>query len=510
MKWEFQQLDKNLSYDIVETLVAVHTYKTSHEEAAHDFGPVVTDDSSEAHFVRAPLPGTLETFREAGWAFVEPDASLALAAAERSAVSGTSAVSQVVVNDSDQLMIATDRVAVKLADDFTEEEALRVLAEDGLTPLGRLKFAKNLFEARLPGGRPLPDIVSALQAKADRYEFVDPQLLQIIKGRIRPDDPGFAKQWQHDDGKGGGPDSADIRSEAAWDLTRGAGVRIAVIDQGMLISHPDLKDGIKGGGFFLENGTARADFVKLQPGMAGFPDNPHGTFCLGMAGARFNNGNSGCGSAPEADLIAIACSLKDVTAQAALARAVAYAVNPATEDDHATPVDGADVISCSLGPKGEAWHIQPVLDLAIKSAKGGRGGLGVPIFWAVDNNPVALSRDEVCSHPDVIAVSRSDRNNSGGDAAFGPKLDLLAPGVKVFSTLSGTAGDFGSRSGTSFAAPLAAGVAALVISRHPDFTPAEVRARLRQTCDQIGNVVYVNGHNNHFGFGRINAARAVQ
>ena len=94
-------------------------------------------------------------------------------------------------------------------------------------------------------------------------------------------------------------------------------------------------------------------------------------------------------------------------------------------------------------------------------------------------------------------------------SAFGPKLEFLAPGVNVFSTRSRS--QHGFSTGTSFATPLAAGVGALVLSRDPTLTATQVRDRLRASCDQVGGVVYdANNHNDEYGFGRINAQRAVQ
>jgi hypothetical protein len=117
----------------------------------------------------------------------------------------------------------------------------------------------------------------------------------------------------------------------------------------------------------------------------------------------------------------------------ALARAVAYTADPTREDGQAA--NGADVIACSLGPNGADCDPTSVLDLAIQfAANQGLGGLGAPIFWAVSNGFAELARDEVCSHPDVIGVGHSNRNNLDDGSAFGPKLEFLAPGVEVYST----------------------------------------------------------------------------
>ena len=145
-----------------------------------------------------------------------------------------------------------------------------------------------------------------------------------------------------------------------------------------------------------------------------------------------------------------------VGTQATLARAVAYAADPTREDGRARPEDGADIISCSLGPDTVAdWKLTSVLDLALDfAATRGRGGLGSPLFWSVSNGNFELVRDEVCSHPRVLAVGRSNRNDRQDGSAFGPKLEFLAPGREVFSTRAGNRN--GVDTGTSFATPLAA------------------------------------------------------
>ncbi len=355
------------------------------------------------------------------------------------------------------------------------------------------------------------EVVQKLQQDLRRYRFVEPVLIEAIPGRYTPTDPDFGNQWQHrNDGSNGGVAGADIHSEQAWDYSRGQGIRLAIIDNGIQVTHPDLSPGIVGGGYFGPDKSGGATFQRWRPKQAGFPNGDHGTFCLGMAGARANNGQGGCGSAPEADLIAIACLNDQVGTQLTLARALAFAANPTTEDPTASEKDGADVISCSLGPNGADWEMTSVLDLAITGAAGsGRGGLGTPIFWAASNGPYDIVHDDVCSHPDVIAVSRSNRNDLEDGAAYGPKLDFLAPGVEVYSTRSG--GGFGYWTGCSFATPLTAGVAALILSRYPAWTRNQVLQRLRDTCDQIGGIEYdAQGHHPNYGHGRINAQEAVR
>ncbi|MFC7080511.1 S8 family serine peptidase [Halorussus caseinilyticus] len=175
-----------------------------------------------------------------------------------------------------------------------------------------------------------------------------------------------------------------------------------------------------------------------------------------------------------------------------------------------TSADGADVISCSLGPNGANWQLQSVLETAIEFAQNdGRSGQGTPIFWAVSNGNFPVASDEVCSHPDTIAVGRSDRNDTEDGSAYGPELDFLAPGVNVYSTTSG--GGYGTSTGTSFAAPCAASVGSLVLGADATLSADQVRQTLRDTCEKVGGVSYgSDGRHEKYGHGRVNAARAVE
>ena len=93
----------------------------------------------------------------------------------------------------------------------------------------------------------------------------------------------------------------------------------------------------------------------------------------------------------------------------------------------------------------------------------GASGKGMAVFWAASNGwNVDVALDEVVSHNNVIAVVRSNRNDREDDTARGAEVELIAPGVEVFSTESGN--QYGTGTGTSYAAPCVAGCAALALS----------------------------------------------
>ncbi len=448
-----------------------------------------------------------EAFNRAGWLFVRPSAELARAVESRQTPQQVAFIGRVFRHSDGHLEIGTDRLTVKLQPQLSQSEVQSALAAANLEVVRELKFAPYLYEVRVGAGSDPLDVAVALHENP-AFIYAEPQMLRHLPQRFTPTDPDYSEQWQwHNDGSNGGTVGADIDAEAAWDFTRGAGVRVAVIDNGIDVNHPDLAPAIAAGAaYFQDDGMAGANFVL---GLTGFPDSNHGTFCSGMAIARANNSEGGCGAANEADFLPVACLADQVGTQATLARAVAYAADPTTENAAANADDGADVISCSLGPNDSPWQLESVLDDAINFAiASGRGGRGTPIFWAVDNSPNPIANDEVCSHPGVIAVGRSTRNDTEDGSAFGPKLEFLAPGVDVYSTTSGSG--YGTSTGTSFAAPTAAGVGALLLAVNPELTRDEVVEIMRDTCEKVGGVAYgVDGHHDNYGFGRVNAAQAV-
>jgi subtilisin family serine protease len=204
----------------------------------------------------------------------------------------------------------------------------------------------------------------------------------------------------------------------------------------------------------------------------------------------------------------VACLGDQVGTQSTLARAIAYAARPSLENAALGTSAGADIIACSLGPNGAMWQIRQVLSDAIDfAATQGRGGKGCAIFWACTNGNFPIGSDEICSHADVIAVGRSRSDDQDDGSGFGPQLEFLAPGVQVRIPASG--GGYQFTTGTSYAAPCAAGIAALAVAKHPEVTARQLRQLLRGTCDRTGNLPYINGRNTRFGHGRVNAKRAV-
>ncbi|MFF0991398.1 S8 family peptidase [Kocuria nitroreducens] len=459
------------------------------------------------------LPGeSVEAFRRADWHFVRSTPETSRFPGGRAGEGPVQEAGKLVRRRDGRVAIVTRRLVVQLQEDIPEDEADGVLADLNLELVGRLRFAPNLFEVDATA---YPDALEASVALHDepRVKIAEPSFQEHIPGRAAPTDPRYGEQWQWSNtGQSGGTPGADVSAEAAWGTTRGAGVRVAVIDNGFLVTHEDLRGGVLAtSGSFVASAPGPASRPQFVPGAIAMPVTDHGTFCAGLVGARQGNDRGGSGAAPECGLMLLACLPDQVGDQATLARAVAYAADPSLEVPGAGPAQGADVLVCSLGPNVAVWDLAIALDLALSYAlRRGRNGAGMAVFWAASNGKnVDVLLDQVVSHPDVIAVVRSTHDDLEDHAARGPEVELIAPGVNVLST--GGDGGYRPATGTSYAAPCAAGCAALALAVNPRLTRDELRTIMRGTADKIGGVPYdATGHNEDYGFGRVNAAAAVQ
>jgi len=504
MERHFYRRGRKVVVSEIEGVVAVQVDPDARAAVrAEAFGQPI--EATRGAGFASDAPGEeLEALRSAGWVFVQP--SRAFAESTRSARARPETVQdvgQVYQQDDGHILIGSRSLIVQFSPELSDRAVRRELKKRNLTVVRSLAFAPNQFQVEVAPGEDLLTVANDLQ-ESDTVVAAEPEFVEHIGQRLTPTDPAYNQQWQlNNTGGSGGVAGADIAAERAWDFTLGRGVRVAVIDNGFDVGHLDLAAGIVAeSGFFDATSTFRQT-------LTGYPDNAHGTFCAGMVGARHNNGRDGCGSAPECELMLLAARNDQVGTQATLARTVAYAADPRLEVTGADVSTGADVIVSSLGPNGANWALTTVLENAILFAtRQGRRGRGTPIFWASSNGNFDVGLDEVVSHPNVIAVGRSRRDDREDNSAHGPELDFLAPGVNVVSTNSG--GGTRTSTGTSYAAPLAAGIGALTLSINPDLTAEEVRQIMRDTCDKIGGATYnAQGHNDDYGFGRVNAFRAV-
>jgi subtilisin family serine protease len=301
-----------------------------------------------------------------------------------------------------------------------------------------------------------------------------------------------------------------IRVPEAWAKydTQGEGVLVGVIDSGIDYFHPALGGGIGpdhkvvGGFDFVNNDTDPMD------------DNGHGTHVAGIIAA---DGASVKGVAPKARLL----SYKALDAYGRgrehdILAAIERAVDP---DQNGDPVDKVDILNMSLG--SDYGDPDDPLSRAVDNAV----NLGITVVVSAGNagryTPVEGKEDnyyytamETIGSPGtarlaitVGAVDSLDnltRFSSKGPAGgtFAVKPDLVAPGEAIWSLAPG--GGVAQKSGTSMAAPMVAGIAALLKSKRGDLSPLEIKSALMHSSVDLGLSVMKQGA------GRVDAMRALQ
>ncbi len=277
-----------------------------------------------------------------------------------------------------------------------------------------------------------------------------------------PDDPEFGRQGHFD----------VIGVPAAWDTTTGDEDRvIAVLDTGVDPTHPDLVDKLVAGWNVYDDNADSADVLG------------HGTAVAGSAAASSNNGLGVAGVSWSNPIMPIRISSEDGRASSEnIATGVVWAI------DH-----GAKIINVSFAPLGA--------DATVLSAADYARSAGALVFISAGNGGKSLN---FRSNDAAVFIGAWDV--TGELASFsdtGPFVDLVAPGTRIRTTAMG--GVYRRVNGTSFASPIAAGVAALVWSVNPDFRPTTVFEILSDTATDLGDP----GRDELYGVGLVQAADAV-
>jgi subtilisin family serine protease len=360
--------------------------------------------------------------------------------------------------------------------------AIKPLFESGFAnpPLARSLGLDRDFRVRVPPGSNTP----ALAADLNRFgAFIERAELDGMGGVAStiPDDPDFALQWgmlntgQEVAGATGTP-GADINITPAWDITVGAeDLVLAVLDAGM-DEHAEIV------GRMIPGRNVTAD-----------PDNDdtgdvcwsHGTHVAGIAAATGNN-NLGVAGADWSCRIMPVRVLTNCSnnPESWLAEGIVWATD-----------NGADLINMSL----QFFQGSSALHDAVLYAH----GQGV-VMIAAAGNQGATAVAFPARWPETIAVGAIDnRGNRWNLSNRGPNLDVMGPGVSVWS-LKGTT-QYQFFSGTSMATPHVSGAISLMMSLDWDLTPDQLRQLVQDTAVDMGPV----GFDNETGHGRLDAHAAI-
>ncbi len=305
------------------------------------------------------------------------------------------------------------------------------------------------------------------------------ELPENTKGTV-PNDLKNELWGLKNEGQTGGTPGVDINAEMAWNITTGsktAGPLIAVIDTGVDINHQDLINNIYTNPGEIPNNGIDDDGNGYIDDVHGYNFNghnadpmdnhSHGTHCAGTIGAEGNNGIGITGVNWDAQILPIKFMDRSGGSTADAIEAVIYATKM-----------GAKVCSNSWGGGG---YSQALHD-AIAAYPG--------LFIAAAGNEHA--NNDIGPHypsnydlPNVISVASTDKNdNLSTFSNYGKEtVDIAAPGTQIYSTIPYN--QYQMKSGTSMATPHVSGVAALIMTKYPELSAAEVKECILKGGDDV-------------------------
>ena len=333
---------------------------------------------------------------------------------------------------------------------------------------------------------------------------------------VFPNDEYFPMQWHlYNTGQSGGTPVADIRAPEAWEITTGdPNIVIAVLDTGVDSSHPDLVNNLVPGYDFYGNDD------QPYPALDDI-GHAHGTICAGLIAAQGNNFIGVSGVTWNCNLMPIRAYVwgnPGTTPQSDIATALRWAADC-----------GADILSNSWGDNIPLPIVHSAIEDITKPGGVGRNGKGCIMFFSSGNGSGSI-RWYPPKYPEVIVVGATEHNDRRLDYSdYGPELDIVAPSGAVYND-KGQYGWFGNiwstdivgspgvnnrdpniidytdkMAGTSAACPIAAGVAALILSIEPALTNDEVRHFLERSAKDLGDP----GRDDYYGWGRVDARAAL-
>ena len=267
-----------------------------------------------------------------------------------------------------------------------------------------------------------------------------------------------------------------IQAPQAWDLTTGrTNIAIAILDSGVNLSHPDLVGKLLPGYNYVANNSNVAD------------DNGHGTAVTGVAAAAGNNGIGVAGVAYGCMILPVKVSdASGYAAYSAIASGINYAAN-----------QGARVINVSIAGSAASSTLQNAVNYAWSRNV-------VVVAAAGNNGNSTLMYPAACAN--VMAVSATEPNDTLSTfSSYGSDIAVSAPGNIIWTTQNDLNYPYGGWWGTSVASPVVAGVAALVASANPSLSNTQIVSLIKANADDLG----ATGYDTSFGWGRVNARRAV-
>ena len=298
-----------------------------------------------------------------------------------------------------------------------------------------------------------------------------------------------------------------IQAEAAWDFVQGSEeVVVAIVDDAVELAHEDLAANIwRNEGEIPDNGidddengyvddvegydVADQDNNPNPPSNADANHFSHGTHCAGIVSARTDN-NKG--------IAAIGGNVKLMVVKTKENATVGSSLQAGMEGVEYAIAAGADVISMSWGGPAYSQTLQDLMTIAHER--------GITLVAAAGNSNTSVPMYPA-AYDHVISVGATNQEDEKAFFSnYGDKIDVMAPGFEIWSTVAGNGYDF--KNGTSMACPLVAGLAALMLSYDANISPDDIEDCLKSTCENI------DGQNGDYigeiGAGRIHAFEALK
>jgi type VII secretion-associated serine protease mycosin len=352
-------------------------------------------------------------------------------------------------------------VVVSFKTDPDEQTMARLAEELDAEQIHRAGYAYVIRSRTLTAERMMDHIRRNYDVR-----YVEPHYLYVTNEVSEPNDALYADyQWN----------LPAIRAELAWPAAyEGEEVIVAVVDTGVDLNHPDLQNRlIEGYNVFTETADA-------------YDDVGHGTHVAGIIAANINNYEGIAGIAPRTRIMPV--KVLDETG-AGSTYAVAQGIIWAT--DH-----GAKVINLSLGNYAEAQFLHDAIRYAYDRDV---------VLIAATGNDHTETPGYPAAYDEVLAVGATDASrNLASFSNYGDYVDVAAPGVNIASTYPGQ--QYAAMSGTSMASPHAAALAAMIRSVNSSLTNEQIMELIRSSAVDLGE----EGYDIYFGYGEINAAKAVE
>ena len=370
-----------------------------------------------------------------------------------------------------------DHVVVKFRGEPTEQQLAQIQEDIGCRRVRRLGYT-YVFESERLNAKQMMDYFR------DRWnpEYVEPHYIYLTNGIKRtsgqsraqsdeestfaPNDELFAAyQWN----------LPNIGTLKGWQLGKGSeAVKVAVIDTGVDLDHPDLAGRLAEGINLVDENAPPEDDVG------------HGTHVAGIIAATVDNYEGVAGMSWYNQVMPI--KVLDHTGAGStydVARGIIWATD-----------NGASVINLSLGNYVDAEFLHDAIRYAYDRDV---------VLIAATGNDNTEDPGYPAAYPEVLAVSATDSSKRRSVFSnYGDYLDVVAPGETIASTYFEN--QYAALSGTSMASPHAAALAAMIRSLNPDLTNEEVMDIMRKSADDLG----APGKDPYYGYGLINVRTALE